>query len=106
MLGTFASFGGIGYAASGASHAAQTLADLATAKKVKVHSAAADQYAPPPKAHAQAPAQAAAQPGAAEAVAQARALPFTGLSLVGTALLGIALIAIGLALRRRERRAR
>jgi hypothetical protein len=104
MLGTFASFGGIGYAASGASHAAQTLADLATAKKVKVHSAAADQYGPPPKA--QPAATQAAQPAAAEAVAQARALPFTGLSLVGTALLGIALIAIGLALRRRERRAR
>jgi predicted PurR-regulated permease PerM len=106
LVGSFASFGGISYAASGATNAVQTLTKLAKAEKVVVHhSAAANQYNPP--AEEQAPA--AETQGAAQAVGGVQAeasgsLPFTGLSLLATTLLGLAMITTGLALRRRERR--
>src|SRR6266496_4324548 len=47
LVGMFASFGGISYAASGASNAVHTLAKLTTTKRVVVdRSSAADQYNP------------------------------------------------------------
>lgn len=105
LLGMFASFGGIGYAASGATQAIDTLKTLSTKHKVTVHSAADAQYpgqpAPAPKgpSHAVKPAERTAVAGAA----QSATLPFTGLSLLATVLVGSALLGIGLILRRRER---
>ncbi len=105
VVGMLASFGGISYAASGATNAVQTLTKLAKAEKVVVHhSAAANQYKP--EEDTQAPAE--EVQGAVQAVggvqAETGSLPFTGLSLLATALLGLAMIMTGLALRRRERR--
>jgi hypothetical protein len=111
LVGSFASFGGISYAASGATNAVQTLTKLAKAEKVVVHhSAAANQYNPPGEEQAPAAeAPAVETQGAAQAVGGVQAetagsLPFTGLSLLATTLLGLAMITTGLALRRRERR--
>jgi hypothetical protein len=108
VVGMFASFGGISYAASGATNAVQTLTKLAKAEKVVVHhSAAANQYGGPGDEN-QAPAeetkgnQGVAATGGIEA--EAGTLPFTGVSLLATMLLGLAMIMAGLALRRRERR--
>jgi hypothetical protein len=109
VLGSFASFGGISYAASGATNAVQTLTKLAKAKPVVVHhSAAADQYTNPnpPGDNGQGPAdevQGVQSAGGVQGTASGT-LPFTGLSLVATALLGLAMIMTGLTLRRRERR--
>jgi hypothetical protein len=115
ILGTVASFGGLGYAASGAEgtyHAVKQVAVQHTLF-VSVHkSSAADQYSPKPKAKPKAhkPSTASGVAGAQAAVAQAAVarpsgtLPFTGISLATTLLVSLALIAAGLVLRRRERR--
>jgi len=109
VVGMFASFGGISYAASGATNAVHTLTKIAKAEKVVVHhSAAANQYGEPGDENNQAPAeetqgnQGVAATGGVEG--EAAALPFTGISLLATMLLGLAMIMAGLALRRRERR--
>lgn len=114
MLGSFASLGGLGYAASSAHSTAKAVKQtVAATKKAKVakKSAANDQYGakptakpkPKPKIVATPPAQQSA--GAAGATAQSsETLPFTGISLAGTAVLGLALLALGFVLRRREKR--
>jgi hypothetical protein len=112
LLGTFASFGGVGYAASGAKGTYHTVKQVAVKHTliVSVHkSSARDQYAPKPKPHKkkQVAAGVAGQRGGAVGVAGVRSggtLPFTGLSLVATLALSLAMIIAGLALRRRERR--
>jgi hypothetical protein len=105
MLGTFASFGGAGYAASGASHSYQAVKTLVVTHHVTVrHSAAADQYEPTPKTPSS-PTTAVAgtqTAGGTEAAAQSQTLPFTGFSLLATVLVGLALIVTGVVLRRRE----
>lgn len=108
ILGTFASFGGLSYAASGATGAYHAVKQVPTGHvSFTVHkSSATAQYAPTTKPK---------KPKATKtegAVAGVRAtlsnpkasgsLPFTGLSLAGTAVLSLALIGLGLALRRRE----
>jgi hypothetical protein len=109
VVGSFASFGGISYAASGATNAVHTLTKLATAQKVVVpNSAAADQYSNPipPGDDGQGPAdevQGVQSAGGVQGTASGT-LPFTGLSLLATTLLGLAMIMTGLTLRRRERR--
>jgi hypothetical protein len=112
ILGTVASFGGLGYAASGAEgtyHAVKQVAVQHTLF-VSVHkSSASDQYSPKPKPKHEAKAH---KPAAASGVAGVQAsvarpsgtLPFTGISLATTLLVSLALIAAGLLLRRRERR--
>ena len=102
-----ASFGGIGYASSAASHAVKK---PTAAKHVKiVHSAARAQYGhyTPPKAKAKAKpvthAQAAGQAKTAPQKAKSQ-LPFTGLALWVPLSIGLLLIAFGLALRTRARR--
>jgi hypothetical protein len=105
LVGMFASFGGISYAASGATSAVQTLTKIAKAEKVVVHhSAAANQYEPPGNDN-QAPASQVQGTAGAQGVAAAQSgtLPFTGMSLLATMLLGLAMVVTGLALRRRER---
>ena len=107
VVGAVASFGGVGYAASGADQAA------AAAKNAVTHSTSAQgqyrakkpvQPAPVVKAASvttkATPAPTVTQPAAASS----DTLPFTGLSLIGTLALGGALVGIGIAIRRRESR--
>jgi len=100
VLGSLASFGGIGYAAEGASKAA------AAAEKTLGKTSASDQYSTKPAVKPASPkSQSAGVAGVASASTPAPArstLPFTGLSLVGTVGLGLALLFVGFALRRRE----
>jgi len=110
ILGMFASFGGFGYAASGARSTYTVVRQAVVHHKLAVHptkSSAASQYAKPP-----APAQPAqpAQNVAGQTQVKGSALgavksslPFTGISLLATVLVGFALLATGLILRRRER---
>src|SRR5213592_1993104 len=112
ILGTFASFGGLSYAASGAvgTYHAVKQVTVKHALIVSVHkSSAASQYAPTPKPHKKThpPAGTQARTGVAgisAGVNTGRTLPFTGLSLLTTLIVSLALIVVGLALRRRERR--
>jgi len=105
MLGSFASFGGLGYAASGAASAVKVAKKVVKADKPRVLSgtSAQAQYGPAPAPEPAAQPQAVAQP--AQAV-QTNQLPFTGLSLVFTAALGLSLLAAGLILRWREKKQR
>lgn len=108
VLGTFASFGGLTYAASGSTKVADAVAKVAASKKVVVKSSASSQYAKvAPKAPLKPPPAAVkpAQP-ATLGTATTGTLPFTGLSLVGTALLSLALMLTGFFLRRRGRSGR
>lgn len=102
MVGTFASFGGLSYAASGAASAASAVKHVvASHPRTLSKSSARAQYGPAP---APAPAKkAAARPAQAVQTAQ---LPFTGISLLVTAALGLALLAAGLILRWREKKQR
>jgi hypothetical protein len=111
MVGMFASFGGLGYAASGADNAYKAVTKLATSHHVTVHHSAARAQYPgnPPKttvvaaAHEPQTASGVAAESAVAAAAQSGSLPFTGFSLLATVLISAALIASGLLLRRRER---
>jgi hypothetical protein len=105
MLGTFASFGGIGYAASGAGHTYKTVKTLVVNQRITVHnSAASAQYKPPPAPiNTGSVAGNSTQSGGVEAASAAGTLPFTGFSLLATVLVSLGLIATGLLLRRRER---
>src|SRR5690348_16213610 len=105
MLGTFASFGGVGYAASGADHTYKVVKTLVIKQRVTVHnSAAAAQYKPPPKDDNTGSVAGNQSVNAQSQVAGATGtLPFTGVSLLTTVLVSLALIATGVVLRRRER---
>jgi hypothetical protein len=108
-----ASFGGISYASSSASHAVKKPAAKHVAVEEK--SAAHAQYAPfkppaaKPKPSSTPPAsgaegsEGAATPPAAVAVKSSQ-LPFTGLALWVPIAIGLLLVAVGLALRTRDRR--
>ena|SRR5712691_3152525 len=108
ILGMFASFGGLGYAASGATSTYSVVKKAVVQHKlsVDVHkSSASAQYpgtAPTPPANNVA-GESASNGSAAGAVAGAQTLPFTGISLLVTILIGFGLLATGLILRRRER---
>ena|SRR5512132_2653969 len=116
ILGTFASFGGMGYAASGAGSTYHALKQVAVKHTliVSVHkSSASDQYAPKPKPHKKhkkhptvAAGVAGQQAALNKGVNSSGTLPFTGLSLLATLLVSLALIASGIALRRREAKSR
>jgi hypothetical protein len=107
ILGMFASFGGLGYAASGATSTYTAVKNVVIDQKLNVdvrESSASAQYdtepAPPPEQNV-APAQ--ETQVAAAAIGEADTLPFTGISLLATVLIGCMLLALGLILRRRER---
>jgi hypothetical protein len=100
-LGTFASFGGVGYAASSAVSTANVVKHAIAHQQVPRHTSAAAQYGPATAPAAAAPAQ---QTAAAGGVAAGETLPFTGLSLLSTAIVGFALLLAGIFLRRRESR--
>jgi hypothetical protein len=108
ILGTFASFGGMSYAASGGAKALRTVEKVTTAHTVVVsNSSASSQYpkaktvAKPAKHVTKKPAQ-----GTLGVATQSGTLPFTGVSLLVTVLLSLALMTGGLLLRRAERRGR
>lgn len=106
VLGTFASFGGLSYAASGATGTYEAARQVAVHHTlfVSVHkSSASAQYGrKPPKARGRAGGGPA---GVQFGVARPRGtLPFTGISLFATLLVSLGLIVSGVALRRRERR--
>jgi hypothetical protein len=107
MLGTFASFGGLSYAASGATGTFHAVKQVTAGKLlVSTHkSSAADEYGKtPPAKQAPAAGNAGVQTSLGSGVKASGSLPFTGLSLAATLLVSLAMIASGLALRRRERR--
>jgi hypothetical protein len=112
ILGTFASFGGLSYAASGVTDSYKAVKQAVVTHKLKVSvptSSAAAQYpdkpATLPKAPKLKPAKTSLAHGVKGALAvQTGTLPFTGFSLLATFLLSFALIGGGIALRRRERR--
>jgi hypothetical protein len=105
ILGMFASFGGLGYAAGGATSTYSVVKKAVVDHKlsVDVHkSSASAQYATNPEPPANETAGQ-VEGSAAGAVAGADTLPFTGVSLLVTVMVGFALLATGLILRRRER---
>jgi hypothetical protein len=110
VLGTFASFGGLSYAAPGANATVAAVKQIVAGHplKVTVHkSSAMSQYPPPPQPqntfippkHHHVLAQTTPAP-----VSAGQTLPFTGMSLLGTLLVSLSLVGLGLVLRRRERR--
>ena len=102
VVGSFASFGGLSYAASGGTHALRTVAHVATGRKVVVRSSsAASQYGgvlgtKTAKKHTHHKAVLAAP-------VKSGTLPFTGVSLLVTVLLSLALSGGGFFLRRAGR---
>jgi hypothetical protein len=108
IVGTFASFGGLSYAASGGTSAFRTVEKVATAHKVVVHhSSASGQYPKAVTKPAKHVVKHAAKPKQATLGVSAQSggtLPFTGVSLFVTALLSLMLMSGGLLLRRAERR--
>jgi hypothetical protein len=105
VLGTFASFGGLSYAASGGTKVADTVAKVAASHKVVVKSSASSQYAKAAPKGPLKPPTTPVQPVQQKTLGAATTgtLPFTGLSLLGTALLSFALMLAGFFLRRRGR---
>jgi hypothetical protein len=107
ILGTFASFGGLGYAASGAASSYSAVKEVIVKHKVAVtvhkSSASAEYPEPPEEQQGAAPEQQTNNAVAAAGVASGT-LPFTGYSLLLTVLVGCTLLALGLMLRRGERR--
>jgi hypothetical protein len=101
VVGTFASFGGVSYAAEGAASAVDAVKKVVADRPQAVSgSAAQQQYGPAPTPPAEEEQAAAAEVAQA---AGAERLPFTGISLIITVLLGSALLTAGLLLRRAER---
>src|SRR5829696_7608303 len=112
ILGTFASFGGLSYAASGAAGTYHAVKQVAVKHSLIVSvpkSSASAQYAPKPKPHKKTQPPAAKVAGTRTGVAgvagvsSGGTLPFTGVSLLATFILSLGLIVLGVALRRRER---
>ena len=93
VLGTFSSFGGIGYAAAGADQGLSTIT-----KSVSAMSSAGRQYKP---AKTSVVGKVKAAPVHVAKV-QGQTLPFTGFSLIWTAVGAASLMLLGFLLRRRE----
>ncbi len=117
MAGSFASFGGISYAASGVSgtvQAVKTAVHVSSRAHVRTLSAARDEYGKtkaavvtkikPVKVKPIKAKPAATHVAGVHQTVKQGTLPFTGLSLAGTAAFSLLLIGAGLMLRRSERR--
>jgi hypothetical protein len=105
ILGMFASFGGLGYAASGATSTYSVVKQVVVKHRVSLSvrkSSADDEY---PKETPAGTATGSGPGAAGVAVAgESKTLPFTGFPLALTVAISLAMIVAGLALRRRERR--
>lgn len=107
MVGSFASFGGLSYAASGAASAAKAVQHVvASSPRTLSSSSAAQQYGSPPPPQSGTAGQAGQAAGAGAAAGVQTSLPFTGISLMFTVALGLALLSTGIVLRWREKRQR
>ena len=105
MAGLFATFGGVGYAASGVTDTVKAVktAVHVTSHKQTVQSSAKAQYGHSQVAAAIAKVQKPKTPApAVKSTVKSGQLPFTGLSLLPTVLVALALIGLGVLLRRRE----
>jgi hypothetical protein len=111
MLGTFASFGALSYAASGTTSAVGAVKRVVVANKVvkREKSSAQDQYSQPkvvtPKESSGGVAGEVTKPSTSAVAKPSGTLPFTGTGLLGTAALGLTFLTMGIFLRRREHRA-
>lgn len=106
IVGTFASFGGLGYAGTSATTTYHVVKNVVVNHKVALtvrKSSAAAQYPGTPQGTLPASKTSKAGKAAVAGAVQARTLPFTGFSLLGTVIVSLALIGLGLVLRRRER---
>jgi type VI protein secretion system component VasF len=112
MAGLFATFGGVGYAASGVTdtvHAVKSAVHVTAKPARSTLSSAKAQYGHSQVAAAiakvQRPTKHVAAPVAVHQAVKSSQLPFTGLSLLPTALIAFFLIGVGVLLRRRENEA-
>jgi hypothetical protein len=104
VVGSFASFGGLSYAASGGTHALRTVARAATGHKVVVrNSSAASQYNTKPTGQVAGVHKTKTHKAVLAAPVKSGTLPFTGISLLVTVLLSLALTAGGFMIRRAGR---
>jgi hypothetical protein len=106
IVGTVASFGGVGYATAGADSTYSAVKQIVVKHKVSFRvdkSSASSQYPGTPEPPKSQPAGQAVKGSAVGQVAAAKTLPFTGVSLLITVVIGSALFLLGLMLRRRER---
>ena len=99
MVGALASFGGVGYASSGAAAVKSVVVTKKTSAQGQYDQERAVQPAPVVKGVA-----VTKTTKAKPTVSSSGTLPFTGLSLIGTIALGGALVGVGIAIRRRESR--
>ncbi len=103
-FGSFISFGGVGYAASGSSHAIHSVTHVA-----KSETSAKNQYNHPKEITKPKPQTGSVKGNVAKSSTKlptarpSKTLPFTGVSLAFTTGLGILLVLAGVALRRIER---
>jgi hypothetical protein len=106
VVGTFASFGGLSYAASGATGTYHAVKQIVAKHKltVRVHSSAAAQYPKSGVSAVKTVHKRAKKPTSVSAATRVGTLPFTGFSLLATFVVSLALIGAGIVLRRRERR--
>jgi hypothetical protein len=109
MLGAFASFGGLAYAAEGVDHrltaVARLLASPEDVAHVNLRSPAADQYGSPPPANTPpAGGTLGAGGGFPAQVSTSVDLPFTGVPLFFAAVIGLTISVLGVVLHRREKR--
>lgn len=107
MLGTFASFGGLGYAATSAQSTMTAVKRVVVAEKATktaAQTSAATQYGAQNVPTVKTPSEPVVRVAGTTATQprQTGTLPFTGYGLGATAALGTALLALGLVLRRRE----
>jgi hypothetical protein len=114
MLGAFASFGGLSYAAERVDHGVNAVKTVLTpssepGRRVAQRSPAADEYGSPPPTTPPPGGGVSAGGGGGGAAGPPQAqvsgeLPFTGFPLIVTAGIGLGLVGVGAVLRRRERR--